>query len=172
MKGEQAIIRDEMRTLEDIRDKNIGGSSVLEYANSINPMLFQEILEAFGKECPLVYDVVESLVISNPRSRNILKTNSHKILCGLQTLGLISNIRNSKTKNCLAYFVFPMELAKELLLCYNQWVSHCAGTQCKTSNDNLIFVQFTESELATRPLSLREGGTGQTILSFIFLTTI
>ena len=62
-----------MRTLEDICDKNIRGSSVLEYANSINPMLFQEILEAFGKECPLVYDVVESLVISNPRSRNILK---------------------------------------------------------------------------------------------------
>ena len=60
---QQAIIRDEMRTLEDICDKNIRGSSVLEYANSINPMLFQEILEAFGKECPLVYDVVESLVI-------------------------------------------------------------------------------------------------------------
>ena len=96
-KVQQAIIRDEMRTLEDICDKNIQGSSVLDYANSINPMLFQEILEAFRKECPLVYDVVESLVISNPRSRNILKTNSHKILCGLQTLGFISNIRNSKT---------------------------------------------------------------------------
>lgn len=114
-KVQQAIIRDEMRTLEDICDKNVRGSSVLEYANSINPMLFQEILEAFGKECPLVYDVVESLVISNPRNWNILKTNSHKIPCGLQTLGFISNIRNSKTKNC-----FPLMFG---LLC----ISYGAG---------------------------------------------
>ena len=56
-KAQQAIIRDEMRTLEDICDKNIRGSSVLESANSINPMLFQEILEAFRKEWLLVYVV-------------------------------------------------------------------------------------------------------------------
>ena len=98
-----------MRTLEDICDKNIGGSSVLEYANRINPMLFQKILEAFGKECPLVYDVVESLVILNPRSRNILKTNSHKILCGLQTLGFISNIRNSKTVWLTLFFLWSWQ---------------------------------------------------------------
>ena len=62
-----------------------------------------------------MYDVVESLVISNPRSRNILKTNSHKILCGLQTLGFMSNIRNSKIKNC-----FPLMFG---LLC----ISYGAG---------------------------------------------
>ena len=87
-KAQQAISRDEMSTSEDTCDKNIRGSSVLEFANSINPMLSQEILEGFRKECPLVYDVVESLVISNPRSRNILKTNSHKILKWLTNTGL------------------------------------------------------------------------------------
>ena len=39
-KVQQAIIRDEMRTLEDICDKNIRGSSVLGHANSILTLCF------------------------------------------------------------------------------------------------------------------------------------
>ena len=93
-------IKTEMRELEDISDKNIRGCSVLESAESINPLLFQTILEEFSEKCPLVHDIIQSFVISNPRSRNILKSNNHKILCGLQTLGFMSNIRNSKTQNC------------------------------------------------------------------------
>ena len=96
---QKATIKGEMRLSEDICDKNIRGSSVLESSGNVNPMLFKEILDALSKKCPFVFEIIESLVISNPVSRNILKTNAHKILCGLQTLGFISNIRNSKTRN-------------------------------------------------------------------------
>ena len=112
---QKASIKSEMRLLEHICDKNICGSSVLESSSNINPMLFKEILYAFTDRCPFVFEIVESLVISNPVSRNILKTNAHKILCGLQTLGFISNIRNSKTQNC-----FPLMFG---LLC----ISYGAG---------------------------------------------
>ena len=104
-----------MRILEEICDQNIRGCSVLESAESINPTLFKEMLEALSEKCPLVYEMLESLVVSNPRSRNILKTSTHKILCGLQTIGFMSNIRNSKTRNC-----FPLMFG---LLC----ISYGAG---------------------------------------------
>ena len=112
---QKASIKREMRLLEHICDKDIRGGSVLDSSININPMLFKEILDAFTDKCPFVFDIVESLVISNPVSRNILKTSAHKILCGLQTLGFISNIKNSKTQNC-----FPLMLG---LLC----ISYGAG---------------------------------------------
>jgi hypothetical protein len=112
---QKAAIKSEMKLLEDICDKNIRGSSILESSGNINPMLFKEILDAFSEKCPFVFEMIESLVISNRVSRNILKTNAHKILCGLQTLGFISNIRNSKTRNC-----FPLMFG---LLC----ISYGAG---------------------------------------------
>ncbi len=112
---QKATIKSEMRLLDGICDKNIRGSSVLESPCNINPTLFKEILDTFSEQCPFVFEIIESLVISNPVSRNILKTNAHKILCGLQTLGFISNIKNSKTQNC-----FPLVFG---LLC----ISYGAG---------------------------------------------
>ena len=82
---QKASIKSEMRLLERIWDKNIRGSSVLESSSNINPMLFKEILDAFTDKCLFVFEIVESLVISNPVSRNILKTNAHKILCAWLT---------------------------------------------------------------------------------------
>ena len=114
---QKASIKSEMRLLEHICDKNIRGSSVLESSSNINPMLFKEILDAFTDKCPFVFEIVESLVISNPVSRNILKTNAHKILCGLQTLGFISNIRNSKTQNCFPLMFGLLCIAMSLKIC-------------------------------------------------------
>ena len=65
----------------------------------------------------MVHDMIEALVISNKVNRNILKINAHKMVCGLQTLGFISNIRSSKTRNC-----FPLMFG---LLC----ISYGAGKQ-------------------------------------------
>jgi hypothetical protein len=107
----------EMKVLEDICDTNIRGSSVHDTSNTIGATLFKDILEAVCEKCPLIYDMVKTLVISNPLSRNLLKTNAHKMLCGLHTLGIISNIRNSKTRNC-----FPLIFG---LLC----ISFGAGKQ-------------------------------------------
>ena len=74
--NQKAKIKTEMMVLEEICDQNIRGCSVLESAESINPTLFKEMLEALSKKCPLVYEMLESLVVSNPRSWNILKTST------------------------------------------------------------------------------------------------
>ena len=65
----------------------------------------------------MVHDMLKALVISNQVNRSILKTNSYKMLCELQTLGFISNIGNSRTRNC-----FPLMFG---LLC----LSYGAGMQ-------------------------------------------
>ena len=115
--SQKNTVKSEMKVLEDICDTNIRGSSVHDASSTINVTLFKDILEAVNEKCPLIYDMVKTLVISNPVSRNLLKTNTHKMLCGLHMLGVISNIRNSKTRNC-----FPLIFG---LLC----ISFGAGKQ-------------------------------------------
>ncbi len=92
--NQKNTVKLEMKMLEDICDTNIRGSSVHDTSSTIGATLFKDILEAVSEKCPLIYDMVKTLVISNPVSRNLLKTNAHKMLCGLHTLGIISNIRN------------------------------------------------------------------------------
>ncbi|XP_028412483.1 uncharacterized protein LOC114535317 [Dendronephthya gigantea] len=93
-------IKLEMKEFEDICDTEIRGSSVLNVSDTIDASLFKETLEAVKEKCPLIYSMVQSLVISNPASRNLLKTNTHKMVCGVHMLGIISNIRNQRTRNC------------------------------------------------------------------------
>jgi hypothetical protein len=66
----KATIKSEMRLLEDICDKNIIGSSILESSGNINPMLFKAILVAFSEKCPFAFEMIEFLVISNPCSKS------------------------------------------------------------------------------------------------------
>ena len=98
--NQKHVIILEMKEFEDICDTGICGSSVLNVSDTIDASLFKDTLEAVKEKCPLIYSMVESLVISNPASRNILKTNTHKMLCGLYMLGILSNIRNQRTRNC------------------------------------------------------------------------
>jgi hypothetical protein len=99
---QKLTIKEEMKVLECVCDKNIRstGNSSLHSLENISPSIFMVILEEVNGKCPMVHDMIEALVISNKVNRNILKTNAHKMVCGLQTLGFISNIRSSKTRNC------------------------------------------------------------------------
>lgn len=114
---QKVTIKTEMKVLEGVCDNNIRDGSAQEAFDNISPSLFQEFAEAVKEKCPLIHEVLEALVVSNPVQRNVLKTNSHKMLCGLQTLAFIVNIRNSKARNC-----FPMLFG---LLC----ISYGAGKQ-------------------------------------------
>ena len=107
----------EMKILKDICDKKIRRSSVKDVSANITPSIFKDILDVVHLKCPLIHDMIETLVISNPASKNILKANADKMLCGVQILGFMSYIRNLNTKNC-----FPMLVG---LLC----ISYGAGKQ-------------------------------------------
>ena len=93
-------IKLEMKEFENICDSGIRGSSVLNVSDTIDASLFEDTLEAVKEKCPLIYSMVQRLVISNPASRNLLKINTRKMVCGLHMLGIISNIRNNRTRNC------------------------------------------------------------------------
>lgn len=110
-KRQKSTIREEMK-VTNIRD----GSSQEAY-DSVSPHLFKEFTEEVQERCPLIHEIIETLVISNQQERNVYKTNSHKILCGLQSLAFMVNIRNSNARNS-----FPLLFG---LLC----VSYGAGKQ-------------------------------------------
>ena len=88
-----------MKIHESVCDKGIRRGSSLNSCDDKSPSLFTEILDEAGEKCLLVHGMLGALVISNPVSR---KTDDHKMLFGLQTLGFISNTRNSKAKDCFS----------------------------------------------------------------------
>lgn len=114
-KRQKSTVREEMKVLERLCDTNIRDGSSQEAYDSVSPHLFKEFTEEVQERCPLIHEVIETLVISNQQERNVYKTNSHKILCGLQSLAFMVNIRNSNARNS-----FPLLFG---LLC----VSYGAG---------------------------------------------
>lgn len=97
---QQMAIKDEMKLFEKVCEKDIRTGSSLQSFENIHPALFKDILAEVGANCPLIHEILETLVVTNPRSRNILKTNNHKMMCALQLLGFMSNIRNSNARVC------------------------------------------------------------------------
>ena len=132
---QKAVIKDEIKILESVCDKGIRSGSSLDSYDNMSPSLFKEILEEVNEKCPLVHGMLEALVISNPVSHNILKTNEHKMLCGLQTLGFICNMRNSKTKNCFPLMFGLLRVSygagKQFIDMLQSMGFHYTGTQCK-----------------------------------------
>lgn len=99
---QKATIKDEIRVLEGLCNTNIRYGSAQEAYENITPSIFKEITQAVQERCPLIHEVIEALVISNQQECNVYKTNSHKMLCGLQTLAFMGNIRNSNARNCFS----------------------------------------------------------------------
>ena len=83
--SEDHNIEDEISVLEGLCNTNIRDGSAQEAYENITPSIFQEFTQAVQGRCPLIHEVIEALVISNQQEHNIHKTNSHKMLCGLQT---------------------------------------------------------------------------------------
>ena len=130
---QKATIKDEIRVLEGLCNTNIRDGSAQEAYENITPSIFKEITQAVQERCPLIHEVIEALVISNQQKCNVYKTNSHKMLCGLQTLAFVVNIRNSNVRNCfpLAVCALHMVLEGTSSTCFNLWASPSTGTPCK-----------------------------------------
>ena len=107
----------ELKTLEEITDIGVRSNKMVDATDLITPSLFRNFADAVEEKCPLLRNIIKSLVISNPQERNVLKSNEHKMLCGHQALALLLNVRNSNCQND-----FPLLFG---LLC----VSYGAGKQ-------------------------------------------
>ena len=89
----------EIKTLEEICNLGVRSCEDAKISELISPTFFTEFMEAVQKKCPLLRNIVETLVISNNSERNVLKSNEHKLLSGHHALALLLNARNLKCLN-------------------------------------------------------------------------
>ena len=108
----------EIKILEEICNLGVRSCQDVDLGEVITPSLFNEYVDAVKERCPLLRNIVETLVVTNATERNVHKTNEQKVLCGHHALALLLNVRNSK---CMKDF--PLLFG---LLC----VSYGAGKQC------------------------------------------
>ena len=62
----------ELKTLEEITDIGVRSNKVADITDLITPSLFRNFADAVGEKCPLLRNIIKSLVICNPQERNVL----------------------------------------------------------------------------------------------------
>ena len=107
----------EIKTLEEICNVGVRSQMTSDANELITLLLFKNFADSVQEKCPLLRNIVECLVISNPNERNVQKTNEHKLLCGHHALALLLNVTNPNCCND-----FPLLFG---LLCF----SYGAGKQ-------------------------------------------
>ena len=86
----------EIKVLEEMCEFGLRKST--KTGTVINQKIFHDLLENFEDKCPLLHNVLETLLVTDSRKR-IHKTQEHKIMCGVNALALLLSVRNQKCKN-------------------------------------------------------------------------
>ena len=63
----------ELKTLEEITDIGVRSNKVADVTDLITPSLFRNLADAVEEKCPLLRNIIESLVVSNHQERNVRK---------------------------------------------------------------------------------------------------
>ena len=63
----------ELKILEELTDIGVRSNKVADVTDLITPSLFRNFVDAVEEKCPLLRNIIESLVISNHQERNVLK---------------------------------------------------------------------------------------------------
>ena len=64
----------------------------------ISERIFPQLLENVEEHCPLLYSILQTLLVSDARKR-IHKTPEYKLKCGVNALALLLSVRNQKFSN-------------------------------------------------------------------------
>ena len=64
----------------------------------ISKRIFPQLLENAEEHCPLLYSILQTLLVSDARKR-IHKTPEYKLKCGVNALALLLSVRNKKFTN-------------------------------------------------------------------------
>ena len=71
----------------------------------VDEHFFEQFVATFSEKCPLLKNVVETLLVSNVRPKNMHKNVDYKVLCGAHALSLLLNVRSAKGNNDLKSFL-------------------------------------------------------------------
>ena len=96
---QREVVVKEMKTLEEFCNLGVRRCQDVDVAELISRTIFQEFVNAVSDKCPLLRNIVETLVISYSTERNVNKTKEQKLLSGHHALALLLNTRNSKCLN-------------------------------------------------------------------------
>ncbi|CAB4014549.1 Hypothetical predicted protein, partial [Paramuricea clavata] len=110
---QRRIIIEEFKILEAITctgvrttfDKTLPDEQVL------NDSFFKEFVVIFQETCPLLQNVVETLLVSNLHQTNIHITVDYKVLCSTHALSLLLNVRSTTGKNYTTTVTFSCNKA-------------------------------------------------------------
>ena len=116
---QKSIIAKEFKNLEDITCTGVRSTfkESLPEQQVVDEHFFEQFVATFSEKCPLLKNVVETLLVSNVHQRNLHKNVDYKVLCGAHALSLLLNVRSAKGNND-----FPLLFG---LLC----ISYGAGKQ-------------------------------------------
>lgn len=89
-------IAEEMKMMEDMCFLDLKGSGDVESVLDRN--IFNDLLKSFDEKCPLLHSVLETLLVTDARTR-VHKTPKYKLTCGVNALALLLSVRNQKCKN-------------------------------------------------------------------------
>ena len=86
----------EMRELQSLCCLGLKSNSDIECF--INEQVFPKLLEDIEEECPLIFSILQTLLVADVRKR-VHKTPEHKLKCGVNALALLLSVRNQKFSN-------------------------------------------------------------------------
>ena len=86
----------ELKRFEDICRLNLkdGVTEAL-----LDNSTFATVVEKFEQECPLIDDIVKTLLITESAKRSFIKTPQHKKKCGINALACLLSVRNQRCEN-------------------------------------------------------------------------
>ena len=95
-KTQKEQITKEIKEMEKIcclelkKDPDVGGV--------FNTNIFGDLLETFEEKCPLLFDLLQTLLVTDHRQR-VHKTPEYKLTCGVNTFALLLSVKNKKFSN-------------------------------------------------------------------------
>ena len=98
-KQQTEVVVKEMKTLEETCNLGVRSCQDVDVTELNSPTIFQEFVSAVSEKCPLLRNIMETLVISCSTERNVNKTNEQELLSGHHALALLLNTRNFECLN-------------------------------------------------------------------------
>lgn len=100
--SERNVMQEEVKKAKTIFDLGLRTNEVIDLIDKIDPFIFDEMVNNLKKECPMITNVLEQLVISDNTSRNIKKTATMKMKASVHLLSSLMDVRSQKGGNDVA----------------------------------------------------------------------
>ena len=93
---QQQQMAKEVKEMEHFCSLGLNADGDIDYA--IHERIFSQLLENVEEKCPLIYSILQTLLVSDTRKR-VHKTPDFKMKCGVNALALLLSVHNQSFTN-------------------------------------------------------------------------